>query len=58
MGKLRTWFAMNSVAIGFIIPGWPLFSDNPKEKKPSTCQDRDGSPCPVTSRPVSTGLIS
>ena len=43
MDKLGTWLAITGVAIGFIVLGWLLFSDNPKGK---------------SSRPISTGLIS
>ena len=33
MDKLGTWLAVTSVAIGFIVLGWLLFSDNPSDKK-------------------------
>jgi hypothetical protein len=33
MDKLGTWLAVTGVAIGFIVLGWLLFSENPKEGK-------------------------
>ncbi len=33
MDKLGTWLAVIGVAIGFIVLGWLLFSENPKENK-------------------------
>ena len=42
---------MTEVANRFIIPGWLLLSDNPKENSKVFS-------CPITSRPVCTGLIS
>jgi len=32
MDKLGTWLAITGVAIGFIVLGWLLFSENPNEK--------------------------
>jgi hypothetical protein len=32
MDKLGTWFAITGVAIGFMVLGWLLFSDNPSDK--------------------------
>ena len=32
MDKLGTWIAITGVAIGFIVLGWLLFSDNPSGK--------------------------
>ena len=37
MDKLGTWLAITGVAIGFIVLGWLLFSENPagkNKKKP------------------------
>ncbi len=33
MEKLPTWLAIAGVAIGFIVLGWLLFSENPSDKK-------------------------
>lgn len=33
MEKLPTWLAIGGVAIGFIVLGWLLFSDNSSDKK-------------------------
>ena len=32
MDKLGTWLAVTGVAIGFIVLGWLLFSENPSDK--------------------------
>jgi len=32
MDKLGTWLAIIGVAIGFIVLGWLLFSEAPKDK--------------------------
>lgn len=32
MDKLGTWLAITGVAIGFIVLGWLLFSDNSSSK--------------------------
>ncbi len=32
MDKLGTWLAITGVAIGFIVLGWLLFSESPKDK--------------------------
>jgi hypothetical protein len=32
MDKLGTWLAITGVAIGFIVLGWLLFSENPSGK--------------------------
>jgi hypothetical protein len=32
MDKLGTWLAITGVAIGFIVLGWLLFSDNTPDK--------------------------
>jgi hypothetical protein len=32
MDKLGTWLAIIGVAIGFIVLGWLLFSETPKDK--------------------------
>ncbi len=32
MDKIGTWLAITGVAIGFIVLGWLLFSDNPKKR--------------------------
>ena len=32
MDKLGTWLAITGVAIGFMVLGWLLFSDNPSDK--------------------------
>ncbi len=32
MEKLPTWLAIAGVAIGFIVLGWLLFSEGPKDK--------------------------
>jgi hypothetical protein len=32
MDKLGTWLAITGVAIGFIVHGWLLFSDNTPDK--------------------------
>jgi hypothetical protein len=32
MDKLGTWLAITGVAIGFIVLGWLLFSEGPKNK--------------------------
>ena len=32
MDKLGTWLAIVGVAIGFIVLGWLLFSEGPKDK--------------------------
>ena len=33
MDKLGTWLAITGVAIGFMVLGWLLFSDNSSNKK-------------------------
>ena len=33
MDKLGTWLAIAGVAIGFIVLGWLLFSDNSSDRK-------------------------
>lgn len=33
MDKLGTWLAVTGVAIGFIVLGWLLFSENTSDKK-------------------------
>jgi hypothetical protein len=33
MDKIGTWLALTGVAIGFIVLGWLLFSEGPKDKK-------------------------
>jgi hypothetical protein len=33
MDKIGTWLALTGVAIGFIVLGWLLFSENPDKKK-------------------------
>ncbi len=33
MDKIGTWLAIAGVAIGFVVLGWLLFSDNSNEKK-------------------------
>lgn len=33
MEKLPTWLAIAGVAIGFIVLGWLLFSEGPKDKR-------------------------
>lgn len=33
MEKLPTWLAIAGVAIGFIVLGWLLFSEAPKDKR-------------------------
>jgi hypothetical protein len=32
MDKLGTWLAITGVAIGFIVLGWLLFAEGPKDK--------------------------
>lgn len=32
MDKIGTWLAITGVAIGFIVLGWLLFSEGPKDK--------------------------
>lgn len=32
MDKLGTWLAITGVAIGFMVLGWLLFSENPSDK--------------------------
>jgi len=32
MDKLGTWLAITGVAIGFIVLGWLLFAENPRDK--------------------------
>jgi hypothetical protein len=32
MDKLGTWVAIFGVAIGFVVLGWLLFSEGPKDK--------------------------
>lgn len=33
MEKLPTWLAIAGVAIGFVVLGWLLFSEGPKDKR-------------------------
>jgi hypothetical protein len=33
MDKLGTWLAIAGVAIGFVVLGWLLFSDNSSDRK-------------------------
>lgn len=33
MEKLPTWLAIAGVAIGFVVLGWLLFSQGPKDKR-------------------------
>jgi hypothetical protein len=33
MDKIGTWLAISGVAIGFIVLGWLLFSDNSRNNK-------------------------
>lgn len=33
MDKIGTWLAIAGVAIGFVVLGWLLFSDNSSDKK-------------------------
>lgn len=32
MDKIGTWLAITGVAVGFVVLGWLLFSDNEKKK--------------------------
>jgi hypothetical protein len=33
MDKIGTWLAIAGVAIGFVVLGWLLFAEGPKNKK-------------------------